>query len=249
MASQNGAPHPRPPPVRVPPPPPRDPGNRRRRSEPPGGGPTSLGPRASPPAQSGGVPCPPHPGVERSGLPAAGLGAPPALGPVHWAPAGAAGGSTRVHVGTRGPEPLPATAPLSADQVASAVTAPPSALSASSGTSSSMAARADPLASGRPEGRTRGAAAAAEQQPPPTGGSREGAEPGAQEEGRGRRQALRHHARRAPPIGARGRGLSASPAPERLERPHAPRVWKGSAFQTLHIVMVGIYTETNNTYN
>lgn len=61
-------------------------------------------------------------------------------------------GPLGVHIETRGPEPLPATAPLSVDQVASEVTVPPSALSASSGTSSSMAARARGPASERAAG-------------------------------------------------------------------------------------------------
>lgn len=49
------------------------------------------------------------------------------------------GGAGRAHRSDGVGSHLPAAAPLSADQAASAVTAPASALSASSGTSSSMA--------------------------------------------------------------------------------------------------------------
>lgn len=194
-------------------PPPRDPRNRRCHSKPPGG---AFQPPSSPARR-----------VPRSGRR---VFHPPASTPEWNVPVspqrvsttlrlldgttgpqqGGQAGPFRENEGTRGPEPLPDAAPLSAAQVTSEVTVPPSALSASSGTSSSIATRADQLASGRPEVTTQAAAAAAEQQPPPAGGWREGAEPRDQGEGQGRGQSLRHRAPRPQPIGARGRGLSAA---------------------------------------
>lgn len=214
IASRNGALHPSPLAVRRPPP--GIPGIGDATPSPQAASSASLGPRARPPTRpSRGAfhaPRPPEWNVPVS-LPR--VWAPPSG--TRSGPLGPGGGGRRVHPGCilrrevrnrylpprRSPRtrsPPRSRSPLRHSPPRPALPAP------------WPRARADPLASGRPEVRTRGAAAAAEQQPPPTGGWREGAEP-RELGGRGRGQALRQHALCAPPIAARGRGLSASQAP------------------------------------
>lgn len=156
-ASQNKAPHPPPAPARRPPSSPRDPRNGRRHSEPfRRGVPSSLGPGGASPGPGVGCSIPPR-------APPSGTFQPPRSGSrrpsgARTGPLGSSGGERGPagpfghQGGMRGPEPLPAAAPLSAAQAASEVTAPASALSASSGTSSSMAARTDQPADGRAAG-------------------------------------------------------------------------------------------------
>lgn len=104
---------------------------------------------------------------------------------------GRPGGPTRGAGREGGPAPLPAAAPLSAAQAASEVTAPASALSASSGTSSSMAARADRPDGGRPE-------AAPELRPPPPNNNRRRLEGGGRGPGPGNGGRARGRGQRAP---------------------------------------------------
>lgn len=186
------------------------------------GAPSSPGPRVGRPIPPASAPEWNVPASPRGSRRPSGARAGP-LGPGGGRP----GGSTRGAGRDGGPGPLPAAAPLSEAQDASEVTAPASALSASSGTSSSMAARAD-----RP-------AAAPELRPPPPNNNRRRPEGGGRGPGPGSGGRARRRGQRAPRRSARAsnRGSGVVPrASPRLARPQAPGGGRAAACPQLNPV-------------